>query len=320
MLLEDTANDFDGWQGLVSDSFVPLDTEPQRRGGFQGRISARDYDSVVMSQINANPHAVLRTPELIARARSEAHGCAAGTNCFKVSLQLDGHGLLIQDGREMTLAPGSLAIYDTSRPYTLSFDSDFSSYVMMFPQSRVNLPAGTVGQLTATPIGADHQLGAVVAQVISQAGAMLPTLSRTTGVRLAGNVVDLLTTVMADELSAAGGEIDERQQLWAEITDYIDVHLSDPQLSPSTIAAAHFISVRTLHQIFEGTGETVAGEIRRRRIEKCRLDLADPGQRQTPVAAIGARWGLSDPAHFSRLFRSAVGQPPAGYRRSIHAD
>ena len=114
MLLEDTANDFDGWQGLVSDSFVPLDTEPQRRGGFQGRISARDYDSVVMSQINANPHAVLRTPELIARARSQAHGCAAGTNYFKVSLQLDGHGLLIQDGREMALAPGSLAIYDTS--------------------------------------------------------------------------------------------------------------------------------------------------------------------------------------------------------------
>ena len=320
MLLEDTANDFDGWQSLVSDSFVPLDTEPQRRGGFQGRISARDYDSVVMSQINANPHAVLRTPDLIARSGSEAHCCTVGTNYFKVSLQLDGHGLLIQDGREMTLAPGSLAIYDTSRPYTLSFESDFSSYVMMFPQSRVNLPAGTVGQLTATPIGADHQLGTVVAQVISQAGAMLPTLSRATGVRLAGNVVDLLTTVMADELSAAGNEVDERQQLWAEVTDFIDTHLSDPQLTPSTIAAAHFISVRTLHQIFEGSGETVAGEIRRRRIEKCRLDLADPGLRQTPVAAIGARWGLSDPAHFSRLFRSAVGQPPAAYRRSALAD
>ena len=317
MLLEGTAHDFDGWQSLVSDSFVPLDTEPQRRGGFTGRISARDYDSVVMSQINADPHAVLRTPGLISRTRSDGHGGTA--NCFKVSLQLDGHGLLIQDGREMTLAPGTLAIYDTSRPYTLSFDSDFSSYVMMYPQSRVNLPVAAVGQLTATPIGADHQLGAVVAQVISQAGAMLPTLNRTTGVRLAGNVVDLLTTVMADELTAAGG-VDERQRMWDEITDFIDAHLSDPQLSPSTIAAAHFISVRTLHQVFEGSGETVAGEIRRRRIDRCRTDLADPRQRQTPVAAIGARWGLSDPAHFSRLFRSVVGQPPAGFRRSVLAN
>src|SRR5699024_2775641 len=147
------------------------------------------------------------------------------------------------------------------RPYTLSFDSDFSSYVMIFPQSRVNLPLAAVGQLNATPIGADHPLGAVVAQIISQASAMLRTRNRATCSRLAGNVVDLLTMVMADELTAAGGEADERQRMWDEITDFIDAHLSDPQLSPSTIAAAHFISVRTLHQVFEGSGETVAGEI-----------------------------------------------------------
>ncbi|MDN6124133.1 MAG: helix-turn-helix domain-containing protein, partial [Brevibacterium sp.] len=67
---------------------------------------------------------------------------------------------------------------------------------------------------------------------------------------------------------------------------------------------------------FEGSGETVSGEIRRRRIARCRQDLADPAQVQVPVAAIGARWGLGDPAHFSRLFRSVVGRPPAQYRRS----
>lgn len=324
MLLESTASDFDGWQSLVSDSFVPLGTEPQRRGGFQGAISARDYDSVVMSHIRANPHAVLRTPELISAdaARSVSVGKSADTvgasvrNYYKVSLQLKGHGLLIQDGREVTLAPGSLAIYDTSRPYTLSFDCDFSSYVMMFPQSRVNLPTDTVRQLTATAIGAEHQLGAVATQIITQAGAMLPTLSRSVGIRLAGNVVDLLTTVMADELAETEGSPGERQQLWSQITAYLDTHLADPGLSPSSIATAHFMSVRALHQIFEGSGETVSGEIRRRRIARCRADLADPLQARVPVAAIGARWGLGDPAHFSRLFRSVVGSPPAQFRRN----
>lgn len=314
MLLESTASDFDGWQSLVSDSFVPLDTEPQRRGGFRGTISARDYDSVVMSHVSANPHAVLRTPSLISADTGSGSQGSGGSNYYKVSLQLKGHGLLIQDGREVSLAPGSLAIYDTSRPYTLSFDCDFSSYVMMFPQSRVNLPTDTVRQLTATSIGADHQLGAVATQIITQAGAMLPTLSRSVGIRLAGNVVDLLTTVMADELSVAEAP-GERQQLWSQIAGYIDVNLCDPQLTPSTIAAAHFMSVRALHQIFEGSGETVSSEIRRRRIARCRQDLADPLQAQVPVAAIGARWGLSDPAHFSRLFRSVVGEPPAAFRR-----
>lgn len=319
MLLESTASDFDGWQALVSDSFVPLDTEPQRRGSFRGAISARDYDSVVMSHISADSHAVLRTPDLIS---ADANRATAGgpertaMNYYKVSLQLKGHGLLIQDGREVSLAPGSLAIYDTSRPYTLSFDRTFSSYVMMFPQSRVNLPTGTVGQLTATSIGADHQLGAVATQIITQAGAMLPTLSRSIGIRLAGNVVDLLTTVMADELAEAAEAPGERQRLWADVTRFIDANLADPQLSPSTIAAAHFMSVRALHQVFEGSGETVSSEIRRRRIARCRQDLSDAQQSQVPVAAIGARWGLSDPAHFSRLFRSVVGSPPAAFRRS----
>lgn len=310
MLLEGTAADFDGWTRLISDSFVPLETEPRRRGGFSARISARDYDAVVMSHISACPHAVLRTPALIGRGAHEF---------YKVSLQLSGHGLLIQDSREVTLAPGTLAIYDTSRPYTLSFDDDFSSYVLMFPQSRVNLPRDMVSRLTATPIGADHDLGEVVTGVIARAGTMLPTLSRSIGARLAGNVVDLLATVMADELSGVAEAPDERQRLRTEILAHIDAHLSDPHLSPATIAAAHFMSVRALHQLFEGE-QSVAGEIRRRRIERCRLDLADPVQRHVPVAAIGARWGLSDPAHFSRLFRRTLGQPPAVYRRSVIDD
>jgi AraC-like DNA-binding protein len=29
-----------------------------------------------------------------------------------------------------------------------------------------------------------------------------------------------------------------------------------------------------------------------------------------------ARWGLPDPAHFSRLFRRVYGTPPAEYRRA----
>lgn len=312
MLLQDEASDFTEWRSLVSDSFVPLDTEPAKRGSFRGRISARDYDSVVMSQINANPHAVLRTPELI--SRDGAMPCPV--NYYKVSMQLKGHGLLVQDGREMVLAPGSLAIYDTSRPYVLSFGSEFSSYVLMFPQSRVNLPHENVRQLTATPIGAEHRLGDVATGIIAQTVAMLPTLSRSVGIRLAGNVVDLLTTVMADELSGSEDGGSERQRLWMKITAYIEANLADPELSPSSIAAAHFMSVRTLHQVFEDSGETVSGEIRRRRVEKCRRDLSDPQQRSVPVAAIGSRWGLSDPAHFSRMFRSAVGQPPALYRRT----
>jgi AraC-like DNA-binding protein len=34
------------------------------------------------------------------------------------------------------------------------------------------------------------------------------------------------------------------------------------------------------------------------------------------VAAVGARWGYPDPAHFSRLFKTSFGVSPRDYRAS----
>ena len=82
------------------------------------------------------------------------------------------------------------------------------------------------------------------------------------------------------------------------------------------IAAAHHISLRSLHQLFHDEGLTVAGWIRRRRLECCRRDLSDPALAARPVAAIAARWGFSSAGDFSRAFRAAHGLPPAEYRRS----
>lgn len=300
--------DFDHWRETVSQSFVPLEAERVRPGGFSGAIDVQDCGTVVMTCVNAQPHAVLRTAEL----------AESGTGQFyKVSLQMHGHGLLVQDGREVLLEPGTLSIYDTSRPYTLSFDDEFSSCVLMFRHDEISLDSRLVGQLTATRLGAEHQLSGAVGQLIARTEQVLPDLSENVGRRLAGNVVDLLTTVMADELAVYDDDVTEQQGLRDVITAYVDARLADPGLTPASIAAAQFISVRSLHGIFEGSGETVSGLIRQRRVERSRRELADPLQRDTPVAAIGARWGLADPAHFSRLFRALIGESPAQYRHRV---
>ncbi|HTZ22607.1 MAG TPA: helix-turn-helix domain-containing protein, partial [Streptosporangiaceae bacterium] len=99
---------------------------------------------------------------------------------------------------------------------------------------------------------------------------------------------------------------------------FIHRHLGDPGLSPAMIAAAHHMSVRSLHQLFHDEGLTVASWIRGRRLECCRRDLSDPALASRPVAAIAARWGFSSPGDFSRTFRAVHGLPPAEYRMSAH--
>jgi AraC-like DNA-binding protein len=98
------------------------------------------------------------------------------------------------------------------------------------------------------------------------------------------------------------------------IQSFIGQHLGDPGLSPAMIAAAHHISVRTLHKLYEAEGQPIAASIRRQRLERCHQDLLDPGLRDCPVSAVGARWGFRDTAAFGRVFRSAYGVPPGEYR------
>jgi AraC-like DNA-binding protein len=302
------AHDFDSWRRAVSASFVPLAVEADRHSAFTGSMRGRHLaaQQTSMIEIAASSHAVMRTPELIA---------AADRKYFKLGVQLAGTGLLLQDGREAVLTPGSLAIYSTDRPYTLAFDGDFRSLVLMFPHAALDLPADAMAQVTASAISGSEGLGALVAPFLIRLSENLGAVAGPNGSRLVGNALDLVTTLFNGELDArSAASRDPHQMLLARIHDYIEAHLPDPELSPGSIAAAHFISTRHLHDLFRELGTTVSASIRERRLERCRRDLRDPVLADRPVTAIASRWGLTDSAHFSRIFRAAYGLPPTAYR------
>lgn len=103
---------------------------------------------------------------------------------------------------------------------------------------------------------------------------------------------------------------------------FIERNLGDVALSPSRIAAAHAISTRYLQKLFEEQGLSVANWIRRRRLERCRRDLADPAQDGLPVRVIATRWGFTSESHFNRIFvprtapRPRLTGTPCGNRRT----
>ncbi|MER6004985.1 helix-turn-helix transcriptional regulator [Nonomuraea angiospora] len=98
--------------------------------------------------------------------------------------------------------------------------------------------------------------------------------------------------------------------------------LGDPHLNPDAIAA-HHISLRYLHKLFQQEGHTVAGWIRERRLEQCRRDLANPQLATRLINAIAARWGFTNAGHFSQASRNAYGLPPRQFREqsaTVHSD
>ena len=60
----------------------------------------------------------------------------------KVTLQIAGRGTMSQGDREIDLLPGTIAVWDTGRAYSLRLDEDFRFLVAMFPKAAVDMPPG----------------------------------------------------------------------------------------------------------------------------------------------------------------------------------
>ncbi|WP_411194573.1 helix-turn-helix domain-containing protein [Rhodococcus jostii] len=298
---------FDEFRESVSDAFVPLEMTSADHDDFRGVVRGATVGAIRISEVTAAPHVIRRTPRTIR---------AANPDYFKLGLQVRGNSVLSQDGRETALTPGDFAIYDTTRPYQLSFDDRFRMLVVMFPRHLLRVPPDGIAQLTARRVPGRQGLGAVVTPLLRGLGEQIADASPTVAVHLGDAVLDLVAAAFAEQLHLAGGVLLQSRgdALRARVTAFLDERLADRELDLHSIAAAHHISVRHLQKMFEADGDTVSGWIRRRRLEQCRRDLADPRYRDLPVSAIGARWGFADAAHFSRLFKNAHGSTPGRYR------
>lgn len=299
------ALDFTQFSAVVSQSFVPLRVHSDRPEPFRGDIRTAASDEVHLSVVTADAHDIQRTPALVAREEQRF---------FKLGLQLSGTGLLIQDGREAVVRPGDLAIYDTNTPYSLVFEERFSTAVLMVPHRLIELPTEAVRGMTATTLSGEHGLARVVSGFLGGLAGQLDELDGPVGARLARNAVDLVTTMYAQQLDLARDADKPHRPMLRRVQAYIDEHLPLPDLNPSTIAAAHFISTRHLHAIFHEEGLTVSSWIRTRRLDRCRRELVDPLAAHRSVSEVAGRWGFPDAAHFSRAFRAEFGEPPSAVR------
>ena len=304
------AERFDYWRQAVSEAFVPLDASRTGTGAFRGELRGASLGPLRLYQVDADSHQVRRTSRLISAEQGDY---------FKLGLQRRGGSVIVQDGRGAVLRPGDFAVYDTTRPYTFTFDDPCQLLVLIFPRAMLGLDALDVARVTATRFSGTSGLGGLISSFLSRAADLLDEVDVRDNHRLGTNVLDLLTTTLAGHLDARPADTDAvGRALFTRALAYIDQHLGEPWLTPDGIATAQHISTRYLHKLFHAEGTTVSAWIRQCRLEACSHDLRDPNLAGRPVSAIAAHWGLPDAAHFSRLFRAAYGASPRDYR-AAHA-
>jgi AraC-binding-like domain len=61
---------------------------------------------------------------------------------IKVCVQIHGRATVQQDGHEVGLDPGQLAVSDTGRPYRIRLEGSWTCAVMALPREAIGLPDG----------------------------------------------------------------------------------------------------------------------------------------------------------------------------------
>ncbi len=105
--------------------------------------------------------------------------------------------------------------------------------------------------------------------------------------------------------------------LLSRIMEFLEANLNETSLSPPTIAAAHRISTRYLHKLFNASDLSVGAWIRVRRLARCHADLCDSSLADFTITEIALRRGFNDAAHFSRIFKLRYGKSPRSVRSQI---
>ncbi|MGW4128566.1 helix-turn-helix domain-containing protein [Amycolatopsis japonica] len=213
-------------------------------------------------------------------------------------------------GGETTAVPaGSFIARHNGPPSMFAVDPGATARVLILPAPVLEPLLGGRQHVTGSADSAEVRLLTAHASMIGETAHDLGPAgvrgARDALFELAKGVLrrefDDVEPRLAPALARAAMEIAERR-------------LTDPELTPASLARELNVSVRTLHRAFAMAEESVAAYIRRRRLEHARLELAAPLGRPS-VSEVAARWQFADSSHFIRAFKNHYAQTPAEFAR-----
>jgi AraC-like DNA-binding protein len=104
----------------------------------------------------------------------------------------------------------------------------------------------------------------------------------------------------------------------AEVLRFIEVHLSDPQLSTAMVAKGCGISPRYLSFLLRLRGTSFSELVWEQRLDKARTWLSSSDPRDISISEIAYGVGFKSPAHFSRMFKRVFKLNPREFRGEAH--
>jgi AraC-like DNA-binding protein len=239
---------------------------------------------------------------------------------FLLMLQLEGVSVHRQDERDAELSVGDFTLCSSARPYGISLSTPGRCLVIGIPDALIRRHLAAPDEAVAVRMSGDRGMTSVLSNFMKsfwscRADAIDPTVA----LRMSYTLLDLISAAysMSPDLRHEQSSLVAAHRV--RIIGYIEAHLRDPGLNPTTVAQACKITARYLHHLFTSESETVTQYIQRRRLEECARALIAAPVRGRLVTEIALDYGFNSLTHFGRVFRHQYGLTPSEYRRAAHA-
>lgn len=226
---------------------------------------------------------------------------------------------LTQCGTSMTVNAGQFSFSKSNTPFrweSLASDTALTEYYsILLPLDMVhrNFPEGIPmkGCMSALP---DRKLA------MPALFALLTDQGQYLDVSVVTMLVDTLLKEAQEVAKQGQAEINTRKHICdkrtEDIISYISLHLSNPDISASSVARACDISPRYLCYLLKFKGTSFSDYLWEERLKMTKKWLLELDRRHYTISEIAYMNGFKTAAHFSRLFKNYCGCSPRDYRRT----
>ncbi len=158
-------------------------------------------------------------------------------------------------------------------------------------------------------------VGAVCLNLVRSIADQLDHLSGSDMLPIEATLTELLVTCLSHANADASDESTSVQLgHLRRVCRTLEARLADAELTIEDIGRMEGLSTRYVQRLFKASSTTFSEYLKERRLERCRIDLANRALAHFTVAELCYRWGFGDAANFSRAFTARFGVSPKAYR------
>ena len=296
----------EAWSHINTRYFGRLRVSSLHDGPLDASLDVFDVGALRMYRIDAPAHHI---------ARDSACGELPTDEFYKLVLQVSGRGIVEQQQRRVVLQPGHWILYDPRAPYSITNHERCTLLVTQVPRALLaglRLPGPHAGEMGSDNVAGLHSVFGSYLRALSD---QLPGLPDGVGQAISESVMGLLGSTLAETLRRVGEPVPLPSMLKLRVNQYVQAHLSDPELSIQRIADALRCSKRYIHRVFEDDVLSLERLIWNQRLERCHAALTHEANAKRSAAEIGFAWGFRSSAHFNRLFKQHYGLTPGACQR-----